>query len=198
MNTSTFTSMLISDECTGDSRDSCERDAKMGGEGKPWFARGWRRIHGSISLFRAGWCWGESFARGHAEQIGELPRRIQRTRCALWINLDTIQEVDVYDVGSWFVAYLIHHEGEDAFVNGFYGDLDELGFDEAFERNFNATKADYLAEFDTFFAQPAEDVMMLFPEVSSPDENEQTEQDRLIRYDFKDCPGMLIYEFLAS
>jgi hypothetical protein len=84
-------------------------------------------------------------------------------------------QVNVYDVGSWFVAYLIHHEGEDAFVNGFYGDLDELGFDAAFEKNFNATRSEYLAEFETFYSQPAEDVMALFPEASSTAVDEQTE-----------------------
>ena len=83
----------------------------------------------------------------------------------------------VYDVGSWFVAYLIHHEGEDAFVNGFYGDLDELGFDAAFEKNFNSTKTEYLAEFETFFSQPAEDVMALFPEVSDTAEDGQDDEN---------------------
>jgi len=83
-------------------------------------------------------------------------------------------EVNVYDVGAWFIAYLIHNEGESAFIDGFYGDLDELGFEVAFENNFNKTKGEYLAEFYTFFAQPAEDVMALFPE-HSEDTEEQTE-----------------------
>ena len=49
-------------------------------------------------------------------------------------------DVGVYDIGSWFIAYLIHNEGESAFLDGFHDDLNELGFNASFEKNFNKTR----------------------------------------------------------
>jgi hypothetical protein len=118
---------------------------------------------------------GENYLREVMQRKLEMSQNGYNAQNVPLDQLGFDSQVNVYDVGSWFVAYLIHHEGEDAFVNDFYGDLDELGFDAAFEKNFNATKNEYLAEFETFFSQPAEDVMALFPEASSTAENEQTE-----------------------
>lgn len=164
----------INDECTGDSRDSCERDAKMGGEGKPWFAEGGAEFMAQ-SLYSEQDGVGENYLREVMQRKLEMSQEGYNAQDVPLDQLGFDSQINVYDVGSWFVAYLIHHEGEDAFVNGFYGDLDELGFDAAFEKNFNATKSEYLAEFETFYSQPAEDVMALFPEASSTAEDEQTE-----------------------
>ncbi|MDB3858855.1 hypothetical protein N9289_02450 [Candidatus Poseidonia sp.] len=154
----------IGDECTGDSRDTCEREAKMGGENKPWFSEGGAEFMAQ-SLYAQQDGVDENYLRNVMQHKLEMSQEGYTAQDKPLDQLGYDSDVNVYDVGSWFVAYVIHHEGEDAFLNGFYGDLDELGFDAAFEKHFNKTKADYIADFDEFFAQPAEDVMVLFPEI---------------------------------
>jgi len=141
----------------------------MGGEGKPWFAEGGAEFMAQ-SLYSEQDGVGENYLREVMQRKLEISQDAYNAQDVPLDQLGYDSQVNVYDVGSWFVAYLIHYEGEEAFVNGFYGDLDELGFDAAFEKNFNATKGEYLAEFETFYSQPAEDVMALFPVTSSDSE----------------------------
>lgn len=58
-----------------------------------------------------------------------------------------------YDIGAWFTAYLVHHEGVEALKDGFYGDLDALGFKASFEKNFGKSPKAYIAEFNDFLQQ---------------------------------------------
>ena len=163
----------ISDECTSDNRDTCERDAKMGGKDTPWFSEGGAEFMAQ-SLYAAQDGIGENQLRDTMRWKLEMSHDGYNGQDVPLDELTYSSQVNVYDVGCWFIAYLIHNEGTEAFIDGFYGDLDELGFDAAFEMHFNSTKDDYLAEFEVFFAQPADDVMAIFPEASSGTE-EQTE-----------------------
>lgn len=159
----------ISDECTADSRDACERDAKMGGEGKPWFSEGGAEYMAQ-SLYAKQDGVPEDYLREAMQRKLDMSHEGYNAQNESLDQLGYDAEVNVYDVGCWFIAYLIHHEGEDAFLNGFYDDLDNLGFDAAFEANFNGTRSEYLADFDAFFSQPVADVMALFPAASSDSE----------------------------
>ena len=161
----------ISDECTGDSRDSCERDAKMGGENTPWFAEGSAEFMAQ-SLYAQQEGVDENYLRNVMQWKLERSQDAYNAQDLPLYDIERGSDVDTYDVGAWFIAYVIHNEGEAALTDGFYGDVDELGFDGAFEMHFNKTKVDYMVEFDDFFAQSAEDVMALFPEASSPPEPE--------------------------
>ena len=163
----------ISDECTADSRDVCQRDAKMGGEGKPWFSEG-GAVYMAQSLYAKQDGVPEDYLREAMQRKLDMSHEGYNAQNESLDQLGYDAEVNVYDVGCWFIAYLLHHEGVDAFLNGFYGDLDNLGFDAAFEANFNGTRSEYIADFDAFFSQPAEDVMLLFPEASS-NNNETTD-----------------------
>jgi hypothetical protein len=159
-----FQHSQISDECSSDNRDTCERDSKMGGKDKPWFAEGGAEFMAQ-SLYSKQEGVRENYLREVMQHKLEMSQDGYNSQDEALDQLGYDAQVNVYDVGAWFIAYLVHNEGEDAYIEGFYGDLDELGFDAAFEANFNKTKSDYLAEFDTFFQQPAEDVMALFDDV---------------------------------
>ena len=39
-----------------------------------------------------------------------------------------------YDVGAWFIAYLVHQKGEEVFITNFYKNLDVLGFEGSFQK----------------------------------------------------------------
>ncbi|MFQ3322118.1 MAG: hypothetical protein ACI9O1_001223 [Candidatus Thalassarchaeaceae archaeon] len=156
-----FQHSQISDECSSDSRDTCERDSKMGGKDKPWFSEGGAEFMAQ-SLYSNQDGVRENYLREVMQRKLEMSQEGYNSQDQTLDQLGYDSQINVYDVGTWFIAYLIHNEGIDAYIDGFYGDLDELGFNTAFEKNFNKTKDEYLADFDTFFTQPAENVMSLF------------------------------------
>ena len=71
--------------------------------------------------------------------------------------------VNTYDIGSWFIAYLVHHEGEKTFRVDFYNDLDTLGFEEAFEKHFGKSHQAYVDEFDLFLGQTTATLLEIIP-----------------------------------
>ena len=58
-----------------------------------------------------------------------------------------------YDIGTWFVAYVVHHEGEAALKDAFYNDLDRYGFEGSFKRNFGKSANVYIVEFNEFISK---------------------------------------------
>jgi len=56
-----------------------------------------------------------------------------------------------YDLGAWFVAYVIHKTSEEAFRVGFYRDLNAKGFEGAFQKNFGKSSKALLDEFHKDF-----------------------------------------------
>lgn len=68
-----------------------------------------------------------------------------------------------YDLGTWFIAFLIHQVGEDAFAVHFFDDLNDLGWDGAFEENFGRSSEAMLADFEVFLTLPLEDQLAILP-----------------------------------
>ena len=66
-----------------------------------------------------------------------------------------------YDIGAWFTAYLVHHEGVETLKDGFYGDLDSLVFTGSFEKNFGQPPADYVEEFNEFMRKNRRNIKAL-------------------------------------
>jgi hypothetical protein len=157
-------------ECTGDSRDTCDRDAKMGGKDTPWWSEG-----GAEYMAQKLYSNQEGVRDNYLQDVMrwklDSSREGYNNQNISLINLTRDSQINTYDVGSWFIAYLIHHEGEDAFLNGFYSDVDDLGFNLAFENNFNKTKYQYVADFNVFFEQPVEDIMAIIPSNASINED---------------------------
>jgi len=153
----------IQDKCTDDSRDVCLRDDKMGGKNTPWFSEGGAEFMGQ-SLYAQQPGVDDNYLREVMER--KLNHSLDGYK-AQGVRLDNLtyqSDVNVYDVGAWFIAFLIHNEDESAFLEGFYGDLDELGFDGSFEKNFNSTRNSYLEDFELFLDQSREDIMSILPE----------------------------------
>ena len=63
-----------------------------------------------------------------------------------------------YEVGAWFVAYLVQEHGEEKVLN-IYSLLDEYGFEEAFIMQFGNDYRSYLVEFDKFLDLPKENIL---------------------------------------
>jgi len=68
-----------------------------------------------------------------------------------------------YDLGAWFVAYLVNLVGEDTFRVGFHDDLNALGFEGAFVEHFGTSSQDMLDAFDTFLDLPLAEQLDILP-----------------------------------
>ena len=69
-----------------------------------------------------------------------------------------------YDLGTWFIAYLVHEVGEDAYLNGFHDDLNDLGWEGAFSANFGMSSKSMLQDFEVFLDAPLEDQLTILPQ----------------------------------
>ena len=65
-----------------------------------------------------------------------------------------------YQVGLWFVAYLVHSVGEEQIKHFYYG-LEQNGFDEAFVKYFGKTYHSYIEEFDKFLTKPKSEILSI-------------------------------------
>lgn len=149
----------INDECTGDTRDECERNNKMGGEGKPWFAEGGAEYMGQ-------WLYSnqDGVREGYFSEI--MLRKLASVEGYKAQNLPLDQlsyssNVSAYDIGTWFIAYLIHNEGIEAFRDQFYGKIGKMAFDDAFELSFGKTRSQYLDDFDEFLNNSEDEIMLI-------------------------------------
>jgi hypothetical protein len=68
-----------------------------------------------------------------------------------------------YDLGTWFVAYLIDQVGEDTYQADFYDDLNELGWEGSFLTNFGVSSQVMLDSFEEFLYGPLEDQLDIIP-----------------------------------
>ena len=68
-----------------------------------------------------------------------------------------------YDLGSWYVAYIINQTSEDAYLNGFHDDLNELGWEGSFVENFGMSSEQMLSDFEDFLTLPIEEQLEIIP-----------------------------------
>ena len=68
-----------------------------------------------------------------------------------------------YDLGTWFIAYLIDQVGEDAYAIDFYDDLNDLDWEASFLTNFGISSQGMLDDFEEFLDAPLEDQLEIIP-----------------------------------
>ena len=68
-----------------------------------------------------------------------------------------------YDLGAWFIAYLINQVGIDNYRVNFYNDLNELGFEASFVENFGKSPGEFLDEFHAFLHLDIENQLEIIP-----------------------------------
>jgi hypothetical protein len=71
--------------------------------------------------------------------------------------------VNAYDIGSWFIAYLVHQKGEEVLVKDFYSDLDELGFEGAFQKHYGKSSKEYVDDFNIFLDKGIAEALTIIP-----------------------------------
>ena len=69
-----------------------------------------------------------------------------------------------YDLGAWFIAFLIHKTSEDAYRVKFFEDLNREGFDGSFRKNFGRSADEFLAEYhETFLKLSRAEMLRILP-----------------------------------
>ncbi|MGB1398279.1 MAG: hypothetical protein ACPG7R_10600 [Planctomycetota bacterium] len=69
-----------------------------------------------------------------------------------------------YDLGTWFIAYLIDCTSEEAYLKGFYRDLNKEGFEGSFQKNFGLSSKAMLEAFhQSFLPLSEEEKMKILP-----------------------------------
>ena len=68
-----------------------------------------------------------------------------------------------YDLGTWFISYLIYHVGLDVYRVNFYDDLNEHGFEGSFIKNFGKSSEEYLNDFHSFLNIDIENQLEIIP-----------------------------------
>lgn len=68
-----------------------------------------------------------------------------------------------YDLGAWFIAFLVDLSGEEAFRVGFFSDLETMGWEDAFAANFGASSEALLSDFDVFLQAPRSEQLAILP-----------------------------------
>lgn len=69
-----------------------------------------------------------------------------------------------YDLGAWFIAFLVHKTSEDAYRKGFFKDLNSRGFEGSFRKNFGTSSENLLKKFhNSFLKMGLEDKMKIIP-----------------------------------
>ena len=155
----------ISDKCSDDRRIPCERDKKSTGEyeKRPWFQEGGAEYRGHLLYSQN--INNNNFLKN--AMIRKLENSLSDYKQKYEMDLKGLTykkgKKVAYDIGSWFIAYLIHHEGEEKHRVDFYNDLDELGFESSFRKNFGKSSDNYIKEFNEFIIQPQWKVIEIIP-----------------------------------
>lgn len=69
-----------------------------------------------------------------------------------------------YDLGAWFIAFIINKTSEEDYLVKFYRGLNSKGFEGSFIKNFGSSSKDLLDEFHyTFLKLSIEDKMKIIP-----------------------------------
>lgn len=71
-----------------------------------------------------------------------------------------------YRLGSWFVAYLASVHGEEALYE-FWEIVDEMGFEDTFQRQFGVDYRTYLDEFEIWLRNPNEELYAILDDIIS-------------------------------
>ncbi len=72
-------------------------------------------------------------------------------------------ETAAYDLGAWAVGYLLNKVGQTALLDTFYPNLNELGWEGAFQKTFGMSSKDFYAEFNLFLEKPLADQLAILP-----------------------------------
>ena len=75
-------------------------------------------------------------------------------------NPEPVDKQIAYEIGAWFIAYLVNEHGEDKILD-IYSLYEEFGFEKSFEMQFGKDYRTYLEEFYEFLDLPEDQIMAI-------------------------------------
>ena len=138
-----------------------QRGSKNGGEGKPWFAEGSAEYMAQLL-----------YSKQSGVKSGYLKERMgwkfstvsdYKTFGKRLEEITYSDPVNAYDIGSWFIAYLVHQKGEEVLVKDFYSDLNELGFEGSFQKHYGKSSKESVDDFNLFLDQGITEALKIIP-----------------------------------
>ena len=75
-------------------------------------------------------------------------------------NPEPVDKQIAYEIGAWFIAYLVNDHGEDKILD-IYSLYEEFGFEKSFEMQFGKDYRTYLEEFYEFLDLPEDEIMAI-------------------------------------
>ena len=75
-------------------------------------------------------------------------------------NPEPVDKQIAYEIGAWFIAYLVNEHGEDKILD-IYSLYEEFGFEKSFEIQFGKDYRTYLEEFYEFLDLPEDEIMAI-------------------------------------
>ena len=152
--------------------DKSGRESKMGGTDKPWFAEGTAEFFAQLLYSRQ--------PGVRANYLEEIMTRKYTSSVNGYLAYDKglkdLSYADpigcswgyecwfaTYDVGTWFIAYLVDQVGEETVIVDYYKDLDSLGFEGAFLKHFKKSSDEMVKDFDMFLTGGLNEALKILP-----------------------------------
>ena len=156
----------VSDRCSDNRNIKCERNKKTTGEyeKRPWLMEGGAELM-SILLYSRTIKDFNYFIDRMSWKLDSRKEYISKYKMNLKRIVYGNDQNIAYDIGSWFVAFLIYHEGEDKYLVDFHNDIDSMGFEKSFEKNFHKSSDQYINEFNDFIKQSPKELFSLLNDV---------------------------------
>jgi len=141
--------------------DKSGRTSKQGGAGKPWFAEGSAEFMAQLLYSKQ-----PGITQNYLKDKMEYKYISVDNYLSYGKRLEDLSYTDpvaTYDIGSWFIAYLVNKFGEQTLRVDFYKDLDSLGFEGSFKKHFLKSSKELVDEFDVFIAGGKDKALEIIP-----------------------------------
>jgi hypothetical protein len=148
-------------------RDRDERDEMLG---PMWFIEGGaefmaqttsQRLRDSGALTASTW---DSFTERMEWKMNSVKDRIAANPGVKISNIGYGPDQSIgYDYGTWAHAYLADIAGQDALLDSFYANLNDLGWEASFANTYGMSSTTFLAVFDEFVDLPIAEQLLILP-----------------------------------
>ena len=143
------------------SKDDFERDSRN--KKNPWWAEGGAEYMAQLLYSKQNGVNSSYLKSAMKSKLNSL------SQLGSNVNIKNIPYDDekthiAYDIGAWFIAFLIHKTNEETYRVKFFKNLNEMGFEKSFINSFGSSSDKLLEEFhNKFLKLSTEDMLKIIP-----------------------------------
>ena len=143
------------------SKDDFERDSRN--KKNPWWAEGGAEYMAQLLYSKqkgVNSSYLKSAMKSKLNSLSQLGSNVNIKN----IPYDDEKTHIAYDIGAWFIAFLIHKTNEETYRVKFFKNLNEMGFEKSFMNSFGSSSDKLLEEFHyKFLKLSTEDMLKIIP-----------------------------------